>query len=734
MKSLKVKLVSIVSAIMLALSLLIVGVWAVGSQTIKLKGSVTFEVTDKRLYIKDVRMQESMDGQPYSLKEGGEFIPGFVNTSFSMDLGTFVNSYGSFALYFDVINTMDEQTSEAIAYIVEQITAPSNASTSVYLLDVNGIETNKIPEGTVFPTEINPDTPISATIKLIITSTPSAQVDLNEIVLTLSEYEAQTYEYFTFDINEDNSTVTLTKFNEDLANGLTDIVIPEKVDCVNDVWVDGDRYTVTALAGGSTSNSGVFYNAGITSIELPSTLESIGDFTFSTCNSLQPSITDQEGVKYLGNEQNPYMVLWDGDGLTTTTYTVNSNCKFIHADSFYYNDKLTNIDLSKSANLISIGISAFIGCQFTSLDLSDCANLTSIGSSAFSGCEGLEGDLNLKACTSLTSIGDEAFWCCYNLTGLTLPNSLISIGDEAFTAIRELTGTVTIPASVMEIGINPFNGCWSLEGLVVEEENSKYYSKGSNCIIESSTDAVVSGCKNSTLPSDVKSIGERAFRQCEELTSIDFSKCTSLSSIDNSAFETCRGLKSINLRECTSLTSIGEDAFSYCTGLKSLSLPSSLISIGRSAFDSCENLTGTLNLSNCTRLTSIGVRSFSQCKITSLSLPSSLTSIESNAFRECGSLENITLAEGLTSIGDYAFSSCTTLTNITLPSSVTFIWKGVFYNCAYLNSVRFSNTSGWYITEDETATSGTGITVSNSSTNATNLKTTYRSYYWKRNV
>ena len=90
MKSLKVKLVSIVSAFILALSMLIVGVWAVGqSQTITMEGSVNFDVADKSLYVKDVRMQEDNNSTPYSLKEQDKFMPGYINGNFNMDLGEF---------------------------------------------------------------------------------------------------------------------------------------------------------------------------------------------------------------------------------------------------------------------------------------------------------------------------------------------------------------------------------------------------------------------------------------------------------------------------------------------------------------------------------------------------------------------------------------------------------------------------------------------------------------------
>ena len=506
MKSLKVKLVSIVSAFILALSLLVVGVWAVGqSQTITMEGSVNFNVADKSLYVKDVRMQESMASQPYSLKEGGEFIPGFINTSFSMDLGDFVNNYGSFALYFDIINTREEQTGETVAYSIEQITTPSNATASVTVLDTNGKGTSKIPEGTVKPSEITSETPISATIKLIITSTPSTQVDLSEITITIIQFIPEVYDYFDFEVDEQTKTATLTSFNESLVEGKTDIVIPASISKnIEEQWIEGNAYTVESIG------EFVFQGCtGLTSITLPSSLTSVGNFAFEGC------------------------------------------------------DSLTNIDLSNCKSLTSIGERAFSFCRgLTTVELAQCTDLTSIEPYAFDNCWGLEnitlpssvtsiGVGTFSSCTSLTSItlpeglasiGDYAFQACSSLTSITLPEGLISIGDGTFDACSGLTGTVTIPASVNEIGANPFRSCNNLEGIAVESGNSEYYIEG-NCLIEESTKTLITGLKNSTIPSDIKIIVDYAFFDCDGLTSITLP--SSLTSIGESAFRDCDGLKEV---------------------------------------------------------------------------------------------------------------------------------------------------------------------------------------------
>ena len=183
--------------------------------------------------------------------------------------------------------------------------------------------------------------------------------------------------------------------------------------------------------------------------------------------------------------------------------------------------------------------------------------VTSIGRDAFRNC------INLTSVVipiSVTKISFKSFMGCSGLTSVEIPGSVTEIGESAFYDCINLS-SLHIPGSVTSIEPSAFYYCGGLSSITVEESNAFYDSRDNcNAIIETSTNTLIAGCKNTIIPGSVTSIGYGAFYYCTSLTSI---------TIPNS------------------VKSIGSSAFTYCYNLTSVTIPNSVMSIGTLAFRQC---------------------------------------------------------------------------------------------------------------------------------------------------
>ena len=281
----------------------------------------------------------------------------------------------------------------------------------------------------------------------------------------------------------------------------------------------------------------------------------------------------------------------------------------------------------------------------------------------------------------VTSIGNEAFYYCQALASIIIPNSVTSIGEWAFYGCSGLT-SIAIPNSVTSIGDYALGYCNGLTSITVDSENKVYDSRDNcNAIIESATNTLIAGCKNTVIPNSVTSIGNCAIYICGGLTSIDIPN--SVTSIGDYAFEGCSGLTSINIPN--SVTSIGSGAFGGCSGLTSITVDSE-----NKVYDSHDNCNAIIESATNTLIAG--------CKNTTI--PNSVTSIGNAVFEHCSGLTSIDIPNSVISIGDYAFYECRSLTSIDIPYSVTSIGDYAFEGCSGLTSIVSYITDPFTITED----------------------------------
>lgn len=219
-----------------------------------------------------------------------------------------------------------------------------------------------------------------------------------------------------------------------------------------------------------------------------------------------------------------------------------------------------------------------------------------------------------------------------------------TIGNAAF---RDSSVTsVTIPASVTEIGANAFAGCTNLTSVT-------YGGDWSNLTIQSGNPAVEDAAKDAAneqlfdfefILNNTAVIVTRYNGTAADVTIPSCYKDKPVTVIDPVAFYNNSAVTSVTIPD--SVTAIPDYAFGYCSQLTNISIPNSVTFIGFSAFNSCTSLK-------------------------SITLPSSLSTIQSYAFYNCENLKTIRIPVSVTSIGNYAFDVCPSLMTVTYPGSKT---------------------------------------------------------------
>ena len=530
-----------------------------------------------------------------------------------------------------------------------------------------------------------------------------------------------------------------------------------------------------------------FYNCSrLTSVTIGNGVTSIGGYAFEGCHNLVEVYNKSSLDITEGSSENGYVAYY-----AKNVYTEEGGSWFTDtADGFLFfydgtDGYLMGYYGGEEAITLPDGFTAYDGTEVTEYAISEFA---------FRGCSGLT---SVTIPDSVTSIGGYAFSGCSGLTSVTIGNGVTSIGYQAFSGCSGLT-SVTIGNGVTSIGDFAFYyGCYKLievynksalditagsseNGYVARYAKHVYTEEGGSWFTDTSdgfrffydgTDGYLMGYYG----------GEEAITLPDGFTAYDDTEVTEYAIYDY-AFYGCSGLTSVTIPD--SVTSIGSYAFYNCTGLAriyytgdvagwcGISGLSNIMSSGRTLYIGGEKVEDDLVIPDS--VTSIGSYAFDGCTgLTSVTIPDSVTSIGDYAFRGCTGLARIyytgdvagwcgisglnyimssgrtlyiggeevegdlVIPNGVTSISNYAFDGCTGLISVTIPDSVTSIGNNAFRDCSSLTSVTFENTTGWYYTSSSTATSGTLLSsssLSNPSTAAEWLRSTFYNYYWKRKV
>lgn len=370
---------------------------------------------------------------------------------------------------------------------------------------------------------------------------------------------------------DDDGYVVLSKGNEKIlvsyVGGDTELVIPSSVTNVNALALcDMDKLVSVKFATNSALDKlgdKVFLNCTeLKNVEIPENTVVVGEGVFNGCVALDTVYYN--AVNCTGIQEDT--VLFDGTGNVGIKLVVGSNVKVIPsylccATKEKFDFKIASVEFASNAKCTTIGDYAFAG-EETISELNIPDSVINVGKCAFKDCTGIV-NLNLNQTSELKVIGAKAFENCSSIVELNLPGKVWNIASNAFDGMGK-----------------------GLLSINVASENTVYHAQG-NCLIKTSNNTLVLGCRNSSIPDYIVTIADGAFKNCTELKNIVIPE--SVKSIGSEAFYYCTSVTEIII-EGETLESIGHNAFVYCLKLQKITLPESLKSIGSHAFLYCKSL------------------------------------------------------------------------------------------------------------------------------------------------
>ena len=503
----------------------------------------------------------------------------------------------------------------------------------------------------------------------------------------------------------------------------------------NGIYIQGTTCTLTA-----TANDGYIFMNWTENGSVVST-DTIYSFIVTGARTLLANFeqeTIDENITFADTVVKTLCVAnWDTNGDGELSYAEAAAVTDIGM-TFRNNNTITSFEeLQYFTGLVSIVNGAFQYCgSLSSIIIPN--SVISVGDHAFDRCYNL---VSITLGNFVTSIGDHAFYYCSNLPSFTFGNSVISIGGYVFCYCYNLS-SVSIGSSVNSIGTCAFAHCLELEQITVNVGNSVYDSREScNAIIETASNTLIAGCKNTVIPNSVVSIGRNAFFYCSSLTSISIP--SSVTSIGTDVFNGC-GLEQITVdtentvydsrENCNAIIETASNTL--MVGCSNTIIPNSVITIGIGAFYDRDNLTA-IAIPNS--VTSIGLSAFEQCNnLVSVIIGNSMSSIEDRAFYNCNGIDSMTMfVETPSALGNYVFYNVNKTIPVYVPVGTMATYQAAsgwneFTNYQEIETIitqtiNFNQGSNWFSSNVEITLDDLKAALLSALNNASGIKITSQS-------
>lgn len=227
-------------------------------------------------------------------------------------------------------------------------------------------------------------------------------------------------------------------------------------------------------------------------------------------------------------------------------------------------------------------------------------------------------------------IPDNLFLGCTSIIDVQIPETVTEIGQKAFkdaSSVENVTFAVNTETGkvkgVEKIGISAFDGCSSLQELV--------------------------------LPETVTEVLQGAFANEGALVKADMSRAASLKKWDKESFKGDTALAEVVLPTAGGITAIPDGAFAGCTSLtgENLKIPKNIVTITANAFK--------------------------ESGLKKLYIPNQVTMIGASAFEACKNLEDVHISNNISIISQSTFKNCEKLKKIEIPVKVEKIGTNAFY-------------------------------------------------------